>query len=56
MALISVTMLWKHNSLLFILLSILSVNLLLIDKSIAEIKTFIFCALFGALSESLVIR
>ena len=54
-SLLSVAFLWKQNLLLFIILTILAILLLFINKSKQEIKTFLFCAFFGALTEAFAI-
>ena len=51
----SVVLLWKYNLILLLVLSILAILMLWMNKSKQEIKTFIFCAFFGAIFESLAI-
>jgi uncharacterized membrane protein YoaT (DUF817 family) len=46
-----VAFIWKYNLILFIALSILATLMLLIERSKQEVKTFAFCAIFGAVSE-----
>ncbi len=54
-SLISVALLWKYNFILTIALIILAILMLLMNKSKQEIKTFIFCAFFGAMAEAFAI-
>jgi uncharacterized membrane protein YoaT (DUF817 family) len=50
-SLISVALLWRYNTLLTITLIILAATMLLMNRSKQELKTFIFCAFFGAIAE-----
>lgn len=50
-SLVMVAFIWKYNLVLLILLSALSILMLLVEKSKQEVKTFAFCAIFGAVSE-----
>lgn len=54
-SLLCVALLWNHNLILFIALMILAAVMLLMNKSKQELKTFIFCAFFGAIAESIAI-
>jgi hypothetical protein len=54
-SLLSVTLLWKQNLLLLLILTVLATLMLLMNKSKQELKTFIFCAFFGAIAESITI-
>ncbi|MBN1923983.1 MAG: DUF2878 family protein [Nanoarchaeota archaeon] len=55
-SLISVSLLWKNNVLLFFVLFSIAVFMLYSSKSKQEIKTFIFCGLLGAAAESVAIH
>ena len=55
LSLVSVALLWRHNFILTIVLVILAALLLLTNKSKQEIKTFVFCAFFGAMAEAFAI-
>jgi uncharacterized membrane protein YoaT (DUF817 family) len=50
-SLLSVAFLWKHNLILLIVLILLATLMLLMNKSKRELKTFIFCAISGAIAE-----
>jgi uncharacterized membrane protein YoaT (DUF817 family) len=50
-SLVSVALLWKYSFILTIVLIILAILMLLINRSKQEIKTFVFCAFFGAMAE-----
>lgn len=54
-SLISVALLWKYNFLLTAILIILAILMLLMNKSKQEIKTFVFCGVFGAMAETFTI-
>ena len=50
-ALTSVVLLWKFNLVLTLILILLAVAMLIMNKSKQEIKTFLVCALLGAMAE-----
>jgi len=52
---LSVAFLWKQNFILLIVLVLLATIMLLMNKSKQELKTFIFCAFFGAIAEGFAI-
>jgi len=54
-SLVSVAFLWKQNIILLIVLLLLATLMLVMNKSKKEIKTFIFCAFFGAIAEAFAI-
>ena len=54
-SLVSVALLWEYNFILTIVLIILATLMLLMNKSKQEIKTFVFCAFFGAMAEAFAI-
>ncbi len=55
LSLISVAFLWEHNLALSLILVILAIIMLLTKRSTKELKTFIICALSGAIAESLAV-
>ncbi|RMF92890.1 MAG: DUF2878 family protein [Candidatus Schekmanbacteria bacterium] len=55
LSLVSVLLLWKHNFILTVVLIILAILMLLMNKSKQEVKTFVFCAFFGAMAEAFAI-
>ncbi len=55
-SILSIVFLWKQNLLLLTVLIFSAVLMLLIKKSKAELKTFIFCGVSGAIAESVAIR
>lgn len=54
-SLLSVAFLWKDNLILTIVLIVLAILMLLMNRSKQELKTFIFCAFFGAMAEAFAI-
>jgi uncharacterized membrane protein YoaT (DUF817 family) len=54
-SLVSVAFLWKQNLILSLVLIFLATLMLVMNKSKKEIKTFIFCAFFGAIAEAFAI-
>jgi uncharacterized membrane protein YoaT (DUF817 family) len=54
-SLVSVAFLWKYNLILTVVLVILATFMLLMNNSKQELKTFVFCAFFGAMAEAFAI-
>ncbi len=54
-SLASVAFLWRNNLALTVVLIVLAILMLWMNKSTREIKTFVFCAIFGTISESFAI-
>jgi len=54
-SLLSVALIWNHNSILFAILIFSAILMLLIEKSKNEVKTFIFCSISGAAAECVAI-
>ncbi len=52
MSLLSVALLWRENFVLTLVLILLGTFMLLMNKSVRELKTFIFCGIMGAMAES----
>ncbi len=55
LSLISVALLWKYNLILTIVLIVFAVPMLWVNKSKREIKTFLLCAVLGAIAEAFAI-